>query len=347
MTLKEILELAIQRKATDVHLVVNKPPIVRVDGELYPVEAPNFEPIALKKLLMDSMTVKQQETLQNDMELDFSYYGHQDYHFRVNVHFEKGNIAANVRIIPTRVKTLKELGVPPQLKSLVRKKNGLIVITGPAGSGKTTTMSALVDIINSERRSKVITIEDPIEYIHHSKKSLIVQREVGSDTQSFNKALKYALRQDPDVVVIGEMRDLESITMALTTAETGHLVLTTLHAPNTVEALHRIIDVVPSGKQDQARVQLAEALIGIIGQNLIKGIEEGQRVLATEVLLATMSVRNIIRRGALVELRGQLDSEQDNGMQTFETSLSQLVRQGLISRDSAVEHAKHPSMLKI
>jgi len=345
--MKDILEMAIKQVATDVHLVVYKPPIVRIDGDLFPMDAPPFEPNALKNLLLDTMTVKQQEILNSGRELDFSYYGHPDYHFRVNVHFEKGNIAANVRIIPTKVKSLEELGVPPELKSLVRKKSGLIVITGPAGSGKTTTMSALVDIINRERRSKVITIEDPIEYIHHSKKSLIVQREVGSDTQSFNNALKYALRQDPDVVVIGEMRDLESITMALTTAETGHLVLTTLHAPNTVEAIHRIIDVVPSGKQEQARVQLAEALIGIVGQNLIKGRTEGRRVLATEVLLASISVRNIIRRGALVELRGQLDSEQGNGMQIFESSLSQLVQQGLITHESAVEHAKHPSMLKI
>jgi len=345
--MRDILELAIKQNATDVHLVVYKPPIVRIDGDLFPLDSPPFEPDALKNLLWDTMTVKQREILSCGHELDFSFYGHKDYHFRVNVHFEKGNIAANVRIIPTKVKSLKELGVPPDLKTLVLKKSGLIVITGPAGSGKTTTMSAMVDIINCERRNKIITIEDPIEYIHHSKKSLIVQREVGSDTLSFNNALKYALRQDPDVVVIGEMRDLESITMALTTAETGHLVLTTLHAPNTVEAIHRIIDVVPSGKQEQARVQLAEALIGIVGQNLIKGQKEGRRVLATEVLLASMSVRNIIRRGALVELRGQLDSEQGNGMQTFETSLSQLVEQGLITRESAVEHAKHPSMLKM
>lgn len=344
-TIKEILEVAIRHNATDVHLVAYKPPIFRIDGELHPSDLTPIEPMALKAMVFEILTERQKELFLFNMEVDFSFFCLKEYHFRVNVHVEKRNVAANVRIMPSRIRTIEELGLPPIVKDLAKKKSGLILLTGPAGSGKTTTLTTIVDMINNERRCKIITIEDPIEYVHQSKKSLIIQREVGSDTQSFDKALKYALRQDPDVVVVGEIRDLESISMALTTAETGHLVLTTLHAPNTIEAIHRIIDVYPAGRQDQIRVQMADSLIGIVGQWLIKGKENSHRVLATEILLANMSVRNMIRRGALLEIRGQLDSE-GTGMQTFETSLSELVRNGAITKEIAIEHAKYPNMLK-
>lgn len=345
MTIEEILKSAIKHNATDVHLVAYKPPIYRIDGDLIPSNYAPLEADDLKDLIWGILTERQKDQFSQNMELDFSYFCLKDHHCRVNVHIEKRNMAANIRIMPTRIRSTAELGLPPTIKELARKRSGMIVITGPAGSGKTTTMTTMVDIINNERKCKIITIEDPIEYVHQSKKSVVIQREVGSDTQSFEKALKYALRQDPDVVVVGEMRDLESISMALTTAETGHLVLTTLHAPNTIEAIHRIIDVYPPGRQEQIRVQMADSLIAIIGQGLVKGKGGFHRVLATEVLLANMSVRNMIRRGALLEIRGQLDSE-GSGMQTFENSLSDLVKADLITKETAIEHAKYPNMLK-
>ena len=345
MELKEILQLAIAQGASDVHLTAYKPPIFRVDGDLVSADTAPLEPDKLKALMTHVLTDSQLSLFEENLELDFSYFCLREFHFRVNIHMEKGNIAANVRIMPTHIRTLSELGLPPIVEKLALKRSGLIIVTGTANSGKTTTLTSMVDVINNQRKCKIVMVEDPIEYVHHSKKSLIIQREVGVDTHSFGRALKYALRQDPDVVVIGETRDLESISMALTTAETGHLVLTTLHAPNTIESIHRLVDVYPPGKQEQIRVQLADSLIAIVGQGLVRGKSSTRRVLATEVLVANLSVRNMIRRNALTEIRGQIDTRSALGMQTFEQSLSGLVKAGLISKESAIEHAKHPDLL--
>jgi len=347
--LKELMKLAIEREATDIHLVVNRPPIFRIHGALVPAVLPAIHPKQLTTMIFSLLSEDQKTNFKKSEEIDLSNFDLKDFSFRCNIHYEKGNIAATIRIIPTELKSIEELGIPPAIRELAKKRQGLIIISGTAGSGKTTTLTQLVNIINQERQDKIITIEDPIEYVHQSKQCLIEQREVGTDTASFEKALKNALRQDPDVVVIGEMRDLESIAMALTTAETGHLVLTTLHAPDAVESINRIIDVFPEGKQNQIRSQLSEALIGVIGQTLIQNISGNGRVLATEVLIPTLPIRNLIRRGSLLEIRGQMEDpgSKNLGMHTLEQSLSSLVTQGFISKETALDHAKHKDMLRI
>ena len=298
----------------------------------------------MQNLLFNMMTEAQRKIFMDNQDIDLSYIGVKDFNFRINAHVEKGHPAATIRILPTVIPSAEQLGIPDIVAKLARKRKGFIIISGSAGSGKTTTMNYMVDLINKERPFKIVMIEDPIEYVHESQKSLIIQREVGTNTQSFATALKHALRQDPDVVVVGEIRDAESISMALTTAETGHLVLTTLHAPDTAESINRILDVYPSGKQNQIRTQLAENLVGIIGQVLIPLQGKEGRVLATEVLIPTMAIRNIIRRGALLEIRGQMVTG-DDGMYTFEQCLSGLIKSGVITKDYAKEFTKFPHYL--
>jgi len=335
---------AIDHSATDIHLVVGKPPVFRIHGELQISHLPVLKYEDIQTLLFDMMTDGQRKTFLETQDIDLSYIGVKNFNFRVNAHFEKGRPAANIRILPTIIPTAKQLGLPAIVENLARKRKGFIIIAGSAGSGKTTTMNYMVDLINKERPFKIVMIEDPIEYVHESKKSLIIQREVGTNTKSFATALKHALRQDPDVVVVGEIRDAESISMALTTAETGHLVLTTLHAPDTAEAINRILDVYPPGKQDQIRTQLAENLVAIIGQTLIPLPGKEARVLATEVLIPNLSIRNIIRRGALLEIRGQMTTG-DEGMYSLEQCLTGLIKQGIITKEYAKEFTKFPNYL--
>ncbi|MDE2027988.1 MAG: PilT/PilU family type 4a pilus ATPase [Candidatus Omnitrophica bacterium] len=339
-----LLQKAIERQASDIHLVAGRCPVFRIHGELRPSELPPLKSEDIMNLLFDMMTDSQRKMFMEVQDMDLSYIGVKDFNFRVNAHFEKGRPAANIRILPTVIPTARQLGLPPVIEKLAHRRKGFIIICGSAGSGKTTTLNFMVDWINRARPFKIVMIEDPIEYVHDSHKSLIIQREVGTNTSSFASALKSALRQDPDVVVVGEIRDAESISMALTTAETGHLVLTTLHAPDAVESLNRILDVYPPGKQDQIRVQMAENLIAVVGQILIPLPGKEARVLATEVLIPTLSVRNIIRRGAFLELRGQMTAG-DEGMYTFEQCLSGLIKNGIITKEYAREFTKFPSYL--
>ncbi len=339
-----LLQTAIDHNATDIHLVVNKPPIFRIHGELGPSHLPVLKLEDMQSLLFNMMSEDQRKKFLEIQDIDLSYIGVKNFNFRVNAHVEKGHPAANIRILPTIIPTAQQLGIPAIIEKLARRRKGFIIISGSAGSGKTTTMNYMVDLINKERPFKIVMIEDPIEYVHESKKSLIIQREVGTNTQSFASALKSALRQDPDVVVVGEIRDAESISMALTTAETGHLVLTTLHAPDTAESINRILDVYPPGKQHQIRTQLAENLLGIIGQTLIPLQGKEGRVLATEILIPTLSIRNIIRRGALLEIRGQMVSGEE-GMYTFEQCLAKLIKEGVITKEYAKEFTKFPDYL--
>jgi twitching motility protein PilT len=339
-----LLENAIGHKATDIHLVVDKPPIFRIYGELSISDLPPLTKEDLQQTIFNMMTDAQRNTFLQKQDIDLSYLGVKNFNFRINAYIEKGHPAANIRILPTIIPTAQQLGLPYIVGKIANKRKGFVMICGSAGSGKTTTMNYMVDLINKERRFKIIMIEDPIEYIHESKKSLIVQREVGSHTESFATALKHALRQDPDVVVVGEIRDAESISMALTAAETGHLVLTTLHAPDTTESINRILDVYPPGKQNQIRAQLAENLVGIIGQILVPLQDKEGRILVTEALIPTMAIRNIIRRGALLEIRGQMVTG-DEGMYTFEQNLTKLITAGVLTKDYAKEFAKFPNLL--
>lgn len=345
--IREIFRLAIKDAATDIHFVVGHPPVFRINGELIASDGVPLDSESIRRLMYRLLTPEQIRIFEATMELDCSYHYFAEHYCRINLHVERGNIAGTIRILPSRIRSAKELGLPSPVMDLARKRRGLILICGPAGSGKTTTLTYMLDQINRERRCKIVTIEDPIEFIHQSKKSLIIQREVGTHTKSFASGLKHALRQDPDVVVIGEIRDLESIAMALTTAETGHLVLTTIHSPDAIESLNRIIDVYPSGKQNQIRVQLAETLAGIIGQNLLPRSNGTGRVLNTEILAPTLAIRNVIRRGAFLEIRGHMEGSEVEGMQTMEQSLSALANQGIITYEVAKEYAKHPKLLQI
>ena len=339
-----LLNHAIGHNATDIHLVVDKPPVFRIHGELSNSDLPPLKFEDIETLLFNIMSEDQRATFFENHDIDLSYIGVKDFNFRINAYVEKGRPAANIRILPTIIPSAEQLGLPAIINKLAHKRKGLILITGSAGSGKTTTMNYIVDMINKERPFKIVMIEDPIEYVHESKKSLIIQREVGTNTHSFATALKHALRQDPDVVVVGEIRDAESMSMALTTAETGHLVLTTLHAPDTVESINRILDVYPPGKQNQIRTQIAENLLAIIGQTLIPLQGKEGRVLATEIMVPTLSIRNIIRRGALLEIRGQMVSG-DEGMYTMEQCLTGLIKDGVITMEYAKEFTKFPNFL--
>lgn len=342
MTIDDIVNDALQHNASDIHLKAGMPPYLRINGELIKIDAPPIEKAELKKMIIDMLSDDQKEWISKRKELDFSYRSSQDYQFRVNVCYSQGQLAVNFRITNSKIKTLEELGAPLVLDELCMKRKGLILISGTAGSGKSTTLTYMIDYINRNRRCKIITVEDPIEYIHTSEKSLVLQREVGADTESFIDALKYALRQDPDVLVVGEMRDLESIAMALTTAETGHLVLATVHASDAVETINRIIDVFPQDRRAQINVQLAGNLVAVISQSLLAQKEGNGRVLATEVMIATVAIQNLIHRGALNEIRGHLDANVNGPSHTLERCFADLIRRGLISKESAQQYTKNP-----
>lgn len=345
LKIKQYLDLAIQQQASDLHLVGDRPPIFRIQGRLVPAKLPAFDHATVTDMLMQLMNEKQKKMFEEFPEFDMSFQLDQ-YSFRVNIHRNKGHLAATIRMLPTLMKDMHQLGLPPIVTEMCGRLAGLILIVGRAGTGKTTTMTHMVQYINEKRPAKIITVEDPIEYVFESKNSLIVQREVGSDTPTFATGLKYALRQDPDVVVIGEMRDLESISMALTTAETGHLVFATLHAPDAIEAINRIIDVYPGDKQNQIRVQMAENLSAVVGQQLLPSRDGKSRVLATEIVNVNLAVRNNIRRNSLAEIRSQMESGRE-GMYTLEQCLSSLFKKGLISEEVALSHAKYPRLLEL
>lgn len=344
--MKEILDLAVQKNASDVHFTVDKPPMFRIYGDIRPSGLPPLNSEDLQNLLFSIMLETQIALFKENSELDFSYNCSADHQMRVNICLEKGNIAGTVRITPMQIKSLTELHLPPIVKELSRKHQGIIILAGPAGSGKSTTMNFIVDLINKERHGKILTIEDPIEYIHQSQNCLVTQREVGADTKSFATALKYGLRQDPDVVVVGEMRDLESISMGITTAETGHLVITTVHAPDAIETINRIIDVYPPAARDQLCMQLAENLLAVIAHVLVRRCDTEGRILATEILVTNVAVRNLIRHQSFPELRGFLNLEEHTDMHSFERCLSDYANKGWVSPQVAEDYAKHKHSLK-
>lgn len=341
MDLNELLKLTIDRKASDLHLTENSPPIIRVDGKLTLTDHPPLTKEELKKGIYGILTDFQKEKFEQDKELDFSLALEGMERFRVNIHIQRGSVEAAFRRIPLFVPSLDELGLPQVVIDFARKPSGLVLVTGPTGSGKTTTLASMVNIINTERSCMIICIEDPIEYVHKNNKAIIKQREVYSDTNSFSEALKRCLRQDPDVIIVGEMRDLETISTALTAAETGHLVLATLHTPDTAQTIERIIDVFPAHQQQQVRLQLSAALQGIVSQTLLPRASGEGRVLATEVLVATPAVRNLIREQAVEQIPTAIQTGSQYGMHTMDMSLKNLVEEGTVSYEDAVLQVKN------
>jgi twitching motility protein PilT len=338
--LNNILRTSAQKKASDVHLVACQPPIFRIDGELLSQESFPLSPDDLRKMIMAILTERQIATFEKNLELDFSFMSQDGFRFRGNVHQEKGYIEVSFRQIGKEAKSVTELGLPPVIEELVKKKRGLILIAGPSGSGKSTTLTTMIDLINKQRKCMIISIEDPIEFVHQSKRSVIKQREVGRDTQSFNQGLKHVLRQDVDVILVGEMRDVESISMVITAAETGHLVLSTLHTSDSVEGLNRIIDAYPQVQQNQVRGQLAGCLEAIVTQLLLPRSDGEGRVLATEVLINNPAIRNLIRTGQMGQLPAYLEAGSSLGMHTMDNSLLDMARRRLISKETALSYAR-------
>lgn len=335
LRIENLLEHVIKNKASDLHLQVGLPPMLRVDGKLAPIAGtPELTEELVENLVFAILDDDQKQVLLKDKEFDFSFAFGDLGRFRVNAYHERGNIAAALRLIPNELLTTEQLGLPPIVNSFAEYPRGLVLVTGPTGSGKSTTLAALVDKINSERSEHIITIEDPIEFTHKSKKSVVVQREVHYDTYSFSAALRSSLRQDPDVVLIGEMRDLETISAAITIAETGHLVFATLHTNSAAQSIDRMIDVFPPHQQPQVRSQLSNILMAICSQRLVPTIGGG-RVAASEVLIATPAVRNIIREGKSHQLDAVIQTSADKGMQSMDRTLVSLIRSGSITYDDA------------
>jgi twitching motility protein PilT len=342
ITIHHLLVEAVERGASDLHLTQNAPPILRIDGNLEVLDLPPLTATESQRMIYSTLNDSQKAQFEEHWELDLSIEIEDIGRFRVNVHKQRGAVEAAFRVVNDQIKSLRQLGLPTVTEEIARKTSGLILVTGPTGSGKTSTLAAIINQINDEQHRMIITVEDPIEYIHRNKKSVVKQREVTSDTKSFTDALRHVLRQDPDVVVIGEMRDLETISTALTAAETGHLVLATIHTPDAVQTVDRIIDVFPPNQQMQVRIQLANTLQAIVAQQLLAVPGGRGRVPATEILLATIGARNIIRNSKTEQLNSLLQTNYDMGMMTMDKSLKNLYQQGLISYEDAISRSKFP-----
>ncbi len=342
-TLYDFLKTMIERKASDLHVTTGSPPRLRIDGKLTSLDHPPLTPAETKTLCYSILTDAQKHRFEEHNELDLSFGVKGLSRFRANIFMQRGAVAGAFRTIPFSIRSFRELGLPEVVNELVKKPQGLILVTGPTGHGKTTTLAAMIDRINSERCEHIITIEDPIEYLHPHKKCLVNQREVTADTASFRDALRYILRQDPDVVLIGEMRDLETIEAALRVSETGHLTLATLHTNSAVQTINRIIDVFPPHQQDQVRVQLSFVLEGIIAQQLLPRRDGKGRVLAVEILVPNPAIRNLIREDKVHQIYSMMQTGQAKfGMQTMNQSLFDLYAKGLISYEDALGRSPIP-----
>ncbi|MGO9613032.1 MAG: type IV pilus twitching motility protein PilT [Dissulfurispiraceae bacterium] len=348
MEIFDILMASLDSQASDIHLVIGKPPMVRVTGRIKPL--PNFPVLNSEdsKALVYSMLYQDQiARFEENLELDFSYNIPSVSRFRVNILSQKNGIEAAMRLIPTKIPTPRELRISDAVIELTKLPRGLILVTGPTGAGKSTTLASLIDVINSARHDHILTIEDPIEYVHEHKNCIIRQREVGMNTHSFKEALRHALRQDPDVILVGEMRDLDTTSLALTAAETGHLVFSTLHTQDAPQTVDRIIDVFPTYQQQQIRVQLAATLKAVISQQLLPLASGRGRVAAREVLIVTNAVSNLIRESKTHQIYSAIETGAQYGMCTLETSLAELVKANLISVDEAFGKSNNPESLRI
>ncbi|MHB9133778.1 MAG: type IV pilus twitching motility protein PilT [Armatimonadota bacterium] len=342
MNTRELLQLSMDKRASDLHLIAGEPPVLRIDGRLHRMEMPALTAAELERALMELPNDELRSQFMQDADINFAYSEPGLDRFRVNIHRQRGSVEAAFRRISQDIPKLDELGLPPIVEELTMRPNGLVLITGPVGMGKSTTLAAMVDHINRQRDSLIVSIEDPIEYLHTNRRSIIKQREVHSDTPSFAMALKNALRQDPNVIVVGELRDLESISIALTAAETGHLVMATLHTPDAAQTIQRIIDVFPAQQQAQVRTQLAESLRGIVSQLLLPDAAGDGMVLATEVLIVTPAMSNMLREAQIEQIPNFIQTGTSHGMQTMERSLNELVQQGKITCEAASAKVRYP-----
>jgi twitching motility protein PilT len=346
MDMAEILKETMDNDASDLHLAVGVPPVVRVDGHLHGLDRPSLTANELRESIYSILSQDQRQKLETEWEIDFSYslFGHA--RFRVNVYFQRGSLGAAFRLVPVAIRTLEELGLPSVIHSFCDKPRGFVLVTGPTGSGKSTTLASIINEINETRADHIVTIEDPIEFLHQHKRSVVHQREVGADTKSFSVALRSAMRQDPDIVLIGEMRDLDTIQIALTAAETGHLVFATLHTQDCPQTIDRMIDVFPPHQQAQIRVQIAATLEGVVTQQLLPKAGGQGRAAACEVLIATPAARNLIREGKTHQLYTVMQTGGKYGMQTMNSSLADLVRRGEITKDLALRRSSSPDDLE-
>lgn len=338
-SIKELLELVINRNASDLHLSVGVPPTIRIDGILVPIpNKPILKPEDTERLAFSILNEEQKEALMRDKEIDLSYALENKARFRVNIFHQKGYIGIAMRYLPFKIKTLEELGLPKVCEEFTKPSQGFVMVTGPTGHGKSTTLASMVETINRERPCHIITIEDPVEYIFTHKQSIIDQREVHLDTHSFSRALRSALREDPDVVLVGEMRDLETISTAITIAETGHLVFATLHTNSAAQTVDRIIDVFPPHQQPTVRTQLSNILLGIVSQRLLPKVNGG-RTVAAEVLFANPAIRNLIREGKSFQIQNVIQTSKEENMISLDKTLATLVQQGEITEESAEPYA--------
>jgi twitching motility protein PilT len=348
VNLHQLLKTMIEKGASDMHITTGTPPLLRIDGSIVPLKLPPLGPIETKQLCFSVLTEEQRAHFEKHNELDLSFGVKGLSRFRANIYMQRGAVAGAFRTIPFKILSSDELGLPAVISELANRPSGLVLITGPTGSGKSTTLAAIIDKINSEQRLHIVTVEDPIEYLHPHKLSIVNQREVGTDTEGFKIALKYVLRQDPDVVLVGEMRDFETIDAALTISETGHLVFATLHTNNAVSTINRIIDVFPPHQQPQVRAKLSFVLQGVVSQQLLPRMGAPGRVLALEVLVPNPAIRNLIREDKVHQIYSQMQVGQDKfGMQTLNQSLYALFQRRLISQEEAYGRSVEPDELRM
>jgi twitching motility protein PilT len=338
----ELLELVVQHDASDLHLCDGLPPVLRIDGELKQTRYEKLDPSVSQRMIYDILTDEQIQRFETELELDCSYSLRNIARFRVNVFRDRGTVAGAFRQIPRKIPTIRQLGLPPIFERIAARPRGLFLVTGPTGSGKSTTLASVINHINEQRAEHIITIEDPIEYLHDHKKSIINQRELGQDTHAFNNALRASLREDPDVLLVGEMRDLETIKLAITCAETGHLVMATLHTNSAAESVDRMIDVFPANEQEQIRVQLSNNLVAIASQQLLPRAGQPGRVAAIEVMIASSAIRNLVRENKAHQITSIIQTSGAEGMQTMDQALRDLYQQSLITYEVGLQRSYNP-----
>lgn len=345
MKIDDLLRMAVDRNASDLHLVAGIPPILRIDGKVARTDLPSLSPLEIEFFMKEMISEEKLEEVKRKRDWDSSYNLSGVARFRLNFHYQRSSLAISIRVVPYQIPDFRTLGIPQAVQDMIERDRGLFLVTGATGSGKSTTLAALLDHLNKIREVHIITIEDPIEFMHGHRKAIVEQREVGGDTDSFLTGLKYALRQDPDVILVGEMRDFETIAVAVTAAETGHLVLATLHTLDAVSTADRIVDIFPSAQQSQVRCQLSESLLGMCSQMLLPR-QGGGRVVACEVLSSTTAIRNLIREGQTAKILSQIEMGSQQGMVTFDQSILRLHREGTISTDTALAYARDREQMK-